>query len=51
MFDHMQPEAVTLVIMGLDHGIGHIPAEYRSFKGLVAGISGYSSRTYDAGID
>lgn len=32
MFDHMQPGAVTLVIMGLDHGIGHIPTENSSFK-------------------
>lgn len=32
MFDHMQPGAVTLVIIGLDHGIGHIPAERGSFK-------------------
>lgn len=28
MFDHMQPGAVTLVIMGLDHGIGYIPTVY-----------------------
>ncbi len=32
MFDHMQPGTVTLMIMGLDHGIGHIPTGYKSFK-------------------
>ncbi len=32
MFDHMQPGGFTLVIMGLDHGIGHILAENGSFK-------------------
>lgn len=28
VFDQMQPGAATLVIMGLDHGIGHSSTEY-----------------------
>lgn len=32
MFDHMQPATIYLVIIGLEHGMGHIPTEYSSFK-------------------
>lgn len=32
VFDPMQPGTVTLVIMGLDHWIGHIPTECSSVR-------------------